>query len=277
MMGTHTSIMDKVSAGLPLDDLEIVDAHGHMGPYYNFHIQDNDAKSMIATMDRLGIRTICVSAHASVTADPRLGNDMVSQAMRDFPGRFVGYAGVNPNYPKDVEPELSHAFQNGHTMIKLHPSCHDYAVTGPNYGPVWEYAKEYQCPVLIHCWQGDARCEPATCAKVAQDHPDVVIILGHSGGPSGIDEGIAEAQKWDHFYLDITGSTNTIGLIEKMVEGVGADRVLYGSDLPFIDASSAIGKVAYSKISEEDELKILGKNMRQLIPRNIHNKEEVGI
>lgn len=261
-----TQIMEMAGQGLPLWDLDIVDAHGHMGPWHNFHIPRNDAAGMIATMDRIGIRTLCAAAHASCSADPRLGNDLVSQAMRDFPGRFVGYAGVNPHYPQDVESELAHAFETGHTMIKLHPACHDYPVDGRNYLPAWEFAEAHRCPVLIHSWRDDARCDPAACARVGRRHPGVVVILGHSGGPTGIDDAIAEARKWDRLYLDFTGSTNTIGVVEKMVNGVGADRVLYGSDLPFIDASSAIGKLAYAKISDEEKLKILGRNMRQLIP-----------
>lgn len=270
------TIMDRAGQGLPLTDVEVIDAHGHMGPWFNFHIRNNDAKGMIATMDRVGIRTICVAAHASCSADPRLGNDLVSEAMRDFPGRFVGYAGVNPHYPEDVEQELAHAFEHGHTMIKLHPACHDYPVDGPNYGPVWDYAKQHNCPVLIHCWEGDRRCDPAACAKVAREHPDVIIILGHSGGPDGIDKGIAEAQKCDRLYLDITGSTHTVGLVEKMVAAVGAERVLYGSDLPFIDPASGIGKVAYARIKEEEKLKILGQNMSRLIPSRTYCAQGAG-
>ena len=54
-------------------------------------------------------------------------------------------------------------------------------------------------------------------------------------------------------------------MIEQFVREVGADRILFGSDMPFVNANAQIGKILYAKIPDEDKRKILGLNMAELI------------
>lgn len=261
-----TDILKRARQGLPLDSVTIIDAHGHMGPYFNFYIPWNDAAGMVETMDRLGIDQVCISAHASLGPDMRLGNDLVAHAVGDYPGRFIGYVGANPNYPEDLRGELERCFKRpGMRMIKLHPSLHGYSVNGPNYRPVWEWAVEKGCPVLIHVWEGDKNCDPESCAKVADEFPTVDFIFGHSGGPDGTSQSIEIAKKRDNVYLDLTGSTNTFGLVERFVREVGAEKVLYGSDIPFIDPCGGLAKVVYAKISDREKEMILGGNILRIL------------
>lgn len=50
-----------------------------------------------------------------------------------------------------------------------------------------------------------------------------------------------------------------------MVKEVGADRVLFGTDAPFLDARPAVGRVGYANISDEEKIKIMGENMRDIL------------
>ena len=49
-----------------------------------------------------------------------------------------------------------------------------------------------------------------------------------------------------------------------MVGGVGADRILFGTDLPFIDCRPQVGYVAAARISDDDKRRIFGRNARKL-------------
>ena len=98
-------VLTEARSGLPIRAVKILDAHGHMGPYFNFHIAWNDAAGMVEAMDRLGVRTTCVCPHAAIGPDIGLGNDMVMDAIDRYPGRFIGYIGTNPNYLEEVAPE----------------------------------------------------------------------------------------------------------------------------------------------------------------------------
>jgi len=251
---------------LPLKGETIIDAHTHMGPYFNFHIPNNDADGMVKVMDRLGISLACTSPHAGITPDFRLGNDIAYKAMQDYPGRFFGYITINPNYPEDIPQELERCYNRSMRGIKIHPSSHGYPANGANFSPMWEFAQEKGLPVLAHSWAGDGNCSPTVLGKVAEQYPSVTIILGHSGGTmSGYYESIEVAKKRENIFLETCCSTVIYGIIEMLVNKIGADRILFGSDMPFVNANAQIGKILYAKISDEDKRKILGLNMARVL------------
>jgi len=247
---------------LPLEGELVIDSHTHMGPYFNFHIPDNDASSMVAVMDRLGISIACTSPHVGITPDFKMGNDMAVQAMRDYPGRFFGYITINPNYPEAIVDELERCYSMGMRGIKIHPSLHGYPADGENFRPMWEYAAEKGMPVLSHTWAGDRNCSPRVLGDLADRYPTVPIILGHSGGTlDGYNESLEVAKKRENVFLETCSSTVIYGMIERFVREVGAEKILFGSDMPFVNASAQIGKILYARISDEDKRKILGLNM----------------
>jgi len=73
------------------------------------------------------------------------------------------------------------------------------------------------------------------------------------------------AKKRDNVFLETCCSSVIYGVIEKMVREIGSDKILYGSDMPFVNANAQIGKILYARISDDDKRKILGKNMARII------------
>ncbi|MEK7400394.1 MAG: amidohydrolase family protein [Candidatus Poribacteria bacterium] len=253
---------------LPLKDEIIIDAHTHMGPYFNFHIPDNNADGMIKVMDRLGIIMACTSPHIGITPDFKMGNDIAYEAMQEYRGRFFGYITINPNYPEEIPQELERCYNLGMRGIKIHPSLHGYPANGANLKPMWEFAQEKSLPVLSHTWAGDGTCSPTILGKLAEQYPLVPVILGHSGGTlSGYYESIEAAKKRENVFLETCCSSVIYGIIEMFVNKIGADRIIFGSDMPFVNANAQIGKILHAKISDDDKRKILGLNMAKLIFR----------
>lgn len=247
-------------------DFDIIDIHQHLGPYFNFHIAHNDAAGLVAEMDRLGIRQACISAHVALDGDAALGNDETAEAVRAFPDRFIGYAVVDPNYPKEARPELERRLASPEfKMIKLHPGLAAYPIDGPNYEPVWEMARARNCPVLTHAWTGDAYCGPGPIRRLMAKHPGVTLIFGHALFHATFKEAAEVARDFPNLMLDVTTSNHCYGMIEHAVEQSGAERILFGSDAPFISAAGAVGKVLYARIDDADKAKILGGNAKRLL------------
>ena len=91
------------------------------------------------------------------------------------------------------------------------------------------------------------------------------VIVGHSGGTiEGMVASIDLAKQADNIYLDLCISGMPDGIIELMVKSIGADRVLFGTDVCFYDGRAKIGQLAGARISDADKRKIFGQNARRL-------------
>ncbi len=255
-----------VRAGRPLD-VFVFDCHGHFGTSLDFPMYRNSAAEMLAVMDGMGIDRLGISSLDACYCDQRRGNQETYAAAAAHPDRFVAYAVINPNFPEAIADELAAwPKQAPRPMIKLHPYLHRYPVTGPNYREMWEFADRASAVVLSHTWESDPTCGPLMFEPLARQYPGARIILGHSGVTrKGYEEAIQAARRCDNLYLDTTGSQSHEGIVEDCVEQVGAGRVLFGSDLPFLEAAMGIGRIAFARLPDSGKEAILGLNFKRLI------------
>lgn len=267
-------ILETVERNLPLNDVLVIDCHVHLGLSANF-IPWPDADGILFSFDRLGINQGCVSSLRALSSSMREGNDEVIALTEQYPDRFVGYAVANPNYPNEIESELERCFRYpGIQAIKIHPASyvHNYPIDGPNYRPVWEFALKHGCPVLTHAGPGTEwhTCGPKGIAAVASWYPGVNLIVGHSGSyhsMAALDEFIEIVRHHENLYLDTSAMGRFYRAVDYMVQQVGADRVLYGTDAPFHSFIAEFGPVVYARISDAEKEKILGLNMAGLLDR----------
>ena len=255
-------------SGTPLDeaDVEIVDAHAHLGPYRDFFIPSPDARGILAVADRCGVRKVGIASHRAIGPDWIGGNRATAEAVAQHPDRLYGYAVASPHHPTRVRAELGTALATlGMRGIKLHPDLHADAVTGRGYRPAWEYAAEHGVPVLCHTFHRSPYCDPSMFGEIARRYPAVAIVLVHAGSKREAFPGaIALARDHPHLHLDVSGSYVTGRDIAAMVRGVGADRVLFSSDVPFIDLRFSLGRVVFAPLAPEERLQVLGRNARRL-------------
>lgn len=82
----------------------------------------------------------------------------------------------------------------------------------------------------------------------------------------GIDQAAACAHP--NVYLKTCSSFRTLGVIEELVGPAGADRVLFGSDMPLMDSRCQLGKIITADSSNAAKRPVLGANARRLLFRN---------
>jgi hypothetical protein len=68
-----------------------------------------------------------------------------------------------------------------------------------------------------------------------------------------------------HVAVDLAGSDPTAGFTEMAVRELGAERVLYGSDVGGRSFASQLAKVLGANIPERAKIDILGGNLRRLV------------
>ncbi len=265
-MNRLDALQKAMLAGRPLP-LPIIDIHGHNGPYAPFHIPGSDAASMVRVMDSVGVAMLGTSAHCSWHSDARFGNDSAAAAAREFPGRFFGYAVVNPHYPDRVVPELERAFDElGFRAIKLHPGVHRYSLADKGYEKAYAFAAERRAPVLTHTWDGDAVCSADVAAVAAKRWPTVEFVWGHAGAPT-FDKALEYAATLPNVYVDLACSRVYNGVVEHFLERAPVEKVLFASDMAFISLPQQVAKVVFAGISEADKRKLLHDNAAALLAR----------
>lgn len=260
------SLLEHAVTGTPVEDVFICDAHAHMGPYFNFLVnEDGSPEAMVRSMDRLGIDVSIASPHIAITCDYREGNRHAYEAAERFPGRIVPFVVVNPNYPlAEIEAEIAHWDERGIVAFKFHASLHGTDTLDDGYAPAYEYADEHSLPILSHSWSG-AGGPLKVIETLSERYANVQFVNAHSSsGWAVIDASCELAERFERVWLDLTGSRLVYGGLERMVERVGADRILWGTDSPFIDPRPGLGRMLCADVSDEDRRRMLGLNARAL-------------
>lgn len=242
----------------------VIDMHGHYGPFWGICLPKPYAQGMLDSMDRCGVSATACSSHSALV-DQERGNQEMAQVVKDNPGRFYGYRVVNPNYPQPARREVDRFPQDpGFVGFKFHPDQHSYRLTGEGYSPALEYAEEHRLIVLTHTWGHSEYDGPRMIPPLAEKYPHVTFIMGHSGYGEW-EPAFAAAKEHDNVYLDLCAAYRVNGIIERMVREVGAQKILFGTDLPWFDPHWAIGSVCFSRITDQDRHAILHGNAERIL------------
>src|SRR5699024_3787456 len=106
---------------------------------------------------------------------------------------------------------------------------------------------------------------PALLTEVAQRHGDITVLIGHSGAlPAGYEEAVSVAREVPGASLELCGSYMNARVLQSFVDRLGAHRVVFGSDFPFIDQRVSLGRVAYSALAPADLDAVLAGNASRL-------------
>jgi predicted TIM-barrel fold metal-dependent hydrolase len=124
--------------------------------------------------------------------------------------------------------EVGERLADGFHGIKLHPTVDGYRADTPSLDPYIEEARSSGRPVACHAAPGTA--DPDHIRALAERFPDVPLIMYHTylGPDEGRRRAVRHAQEVPNLYLETSWCRSDIVL--ELIEQVGADRVLFGSD-----------------------------------------------
>ncbi len=246
-----------------IDGTRVIDFHGHVGRWDRWGMKD-DPDRMIHAMDLAGIDVSCL--FAIFHPDGTTGNDLLARFIEKNPDRFLGFVYVSPTMPDRMVHELTRAIDElGFVAIKLYPPYTPWALNRPQWYPVYEFAEARGLTIIFHTDHLENN-RPRYFEELAPRYPNVNFVAGHSGNvPEARAEAIAAAQNHPNVYLETCSTFRAPGVIEELVEKGGADRVLFGSDMPLMDPRPQIGKIITADISEDAKRMALGENARRIL------------
>jgi len=229
---------------------------------------DDNPSRFLRIMDAAGVDKACVNC--IFHGDARIGNDLVASFVAQHPDRFIGAAFVTPHYPEEMIGELERAFDElGMKFLKLYPNYYDRPIDDSGYMPVFEWANDRGIVIMSHTsyvGENDTLTAPRKFVGLAERFSRIRWVLAHSGNAlKGQIQAIDAARACSNIYLETASSYGDYGTIESLVEGAGDDRVLYGSDMPLMDARYQISRIVSADISDESKRKVLGLNAMRLL------------
>lgn len=236
----------------------VIDAHCHAGhgdglrgPWDTHACLDRyAARARAAGIDRTVL-------FAALTSDYRVANREVGALVSGSRGRYLGFAFVNPVADKgSVGTLVEEARDWGACGIKVHWS--DGRITRE----IAEVARAHDLPVLY-----DPAGDVATVETVAGAYPDVAWIVPHLS--SFGDDWSAQVSFVDRLVRlpNVFADTSGVRYFDVLADAVrraGPDKVLFGSDGPFLHPGVELAKIHALHLTPADAALVLGGNFLRL-------------
>ncbi|MGG2199090.1 amidohydrolase family protein [Paenibacillus validus] len=195
-------------------------------------------------------------------------NDSLAEWARSHPGRLSGLATLPMNDPEAAARELERAMDGGLQGAILASSWSGHLLSEERFTPFWEAANRRKAVVFVHpllCtdprlskrmmpnligvpWETTVSATDLLLSGTLERYPDAKVLLAHGGGflPYQIGRLAKGYEKWGGAFAHLQQSPqeqirrfwydtvlwNPDGL-NYLVELVGEDRVVPGTDYPF--------------------------------------------
>lgn len=223
----------------------IIDVHGHLGNINLAPFWQADAAKLEEHVVKAGVHTLCVTAARSIMYDLQEGNRELAEAL-DRTDRLLGYVTVNPFFEKESFEDLKLLEHPKFIGVKVHPDYHGFDMRSASIQRFLHRVAERTRLFLFHvsCMPGTGFADPETIARFAAEHPNANFIMAHLAGvyqndhypyyPNFLGPERANAVGASNVYVDTAHHLMYVypGVMERMIELIGADRLVYGTDCP---------------------------------------------
>jgi predicted TIM-barrel fold metal-dependent hydrolase len=234
---------------------KVLDFHAHMGNLVNAYMPFGSPEKMLYLMDRSNVRCALFSSHHDLTVGNRFILDEI-EICKKHPGRFKLYMTVfsrHCDFKEDIK--IFEKYREHFVGFKLHPS---YSGIMPDHSlnrPYLEYADAHGLLVLGHTWSG----LEMPYENVLKKYKNLKLIGGHCFYDNWRFTANL-ALNYENFYPELTAVLFKRGALEEMVSICGANKILFGCDMPWFSYTYYIGALLSAEITDQQREDILWNN-----------------
>lgn len=234
----------------------IIDSHNHIGIRYG---AAQSGLELLAKMDGAGVDRAIILPFV----EGRIDNNVIAREAGTDPERLIPFCAVNPWDGADAIAELRRCVEDlGFKGVKLHPTLHGYRLGDHGLvDPVFAAARDLGIIVTSH-GASDLYNNPAEFGEMAGAFPEVPLMMVHMGYFWEADLAIQMSARYSNLYLDT--SRAPIFEIMQAIREIGAEKVIWGTDSPFVDYQLEFGKMARIE-NPADYALVVGGNISRLL------------
>ncbi|MDR3497149.1 MAG: amidohydrolase family protein [Ancalomicrobiaceae bacterium] len=233
-----------------------IDAHNHMGIR---HGARQTGAELVAKIDAVGVDKAVMFPFV----EGNFTNDPIKEAFDQFPDRLIPFCAVNPWQP-DAAAEVRRCVVDwGFKGLKLHPALNGFHLSDPGLcDPLFRVAEELGIPIIVH-GASDLYNAPPEFALMAARFPKVNLLMAHMGFFWSVDQAIGFSAEYPNLYLEV--SRAPIFEIRTAVERLGPEKVIWGTDSPFVDYEWEFRKMERATADAKGYDLIMGGNIARLL------------
>lgn len=195
---------------------------------------------------------------------------------------LIPLVSFHPDMEEDFEQLFEEYLESGAKGVKLHPMAQGFDPRDPRLKCMYQLCNEISLPVVFHCGRvANARLneysDVDTIEPLIKRYRNIPFILTHMADGS-VRDVLRLSQQYKNVYFDtsivITGyspilETNEPSwiedtVVEEVVEKVGAERLIFGSDYPWGSPGHDLKRFLSMKLRDEQRKMILGQNSERL-------------
>ena len=245
----------------------IIDIHTHVPPRQAWPVMlaENRRNGVfVSVLSSLGVEGWPNYPTSEIVQE---ANELAGEFAATAPGHILWFCYLNPQLP-DWPEQLETSLAAGACGVKLWTSLRDPEGDAAACDAVARRAAAARVPVLIHTWN---RTDPnlpgefnsADFAELAKRNPDTRFVAAHAGANWRQARGLYSdlANVW----VDISGGYPQRGMLEDLIQELGPDRVLYGSDALGRSLPSQLAKVEFADLPVDVKQNVLWRNAARLL------------
>ena len=252
----------------------IIDINAFIGEWPFGELPYRTADGLLTLMDRHGIDIAAVSSlHGLFYKLCDRANRRLYEDIKGHGDRLVPVGTVNPAFP-GWERDLKQCRDEfGARAVKLFPTYHGYAPDCPECSDAIDAAAEMGLPVVLSLGFEDPRVHQWTLQIPSIDVQALARLASTKSGKrlvlSAIHtaeaRGVFSAAQGSDYCVEISHMEGPILCVQQFVKDMGADRVLLGTQAPFMNPKGAMLALCEPGFEEGDRARVLGGNAKGLL------------
>ena len=246
--------------------------------YSNKEAKLATADELIESMDKSGVDVSVIVNVGWTTHDLCVEtNDYILESVARYPKRLVGFCAVQPQSPEAAVAEIERCAGGGIKGIgEMRPDMQLFDLGDKEtMQPIAEAMRKHRLVLLTHAsepvghgYPGKGIITPDRIYPFITNFPDLTVVCAHWGGGLPFYALMPEVKKaMQNVFFDTAASPFLYSpeVYNQVIQLVGADRILFGSDYPLLAQSRVLQEINSAGLPEEAKKQVLADNARRLL------------